>query len=704
VSTEQSFTGTEDDDDFTGTSGNDNFNMRQGGSDDVNGAGGDDHFFFGIALSSQDKVDGGSGADTVEIEGDDRAPGGIYTVLFQANSIKNVETLQLNGGEDFSAYQIALNDANIDSGDTLTVRTDIPGMTQDIFLDADFETDGHVNFFGGNGNDNILMGANFEVTDQLNGGGGTNFLTLHGDYADGLELNATSIVNFFEIAVVPNFDYAITTDDATCANNRTLIVNGVDLKSGDTLFVDASAETNGRIVVTGGAGNDTVILGNAVAQLAQADFTKGGNDTGTGGVGNDLFAMGGALNAGDRIDGGAGDDTLDLEGDYDSFLTLSAATIKNIETIALHAGGTYKLKLDDGNVAAGETLLVDGSELGASDEFRFTGTPEIDGILHVVGGAGADVISSGRGADTITLDRGGNDTADGGRGNDTFALGAALTSADKIDGALGADTVQLAGDYSAGVTFGATTMVNVDTLILGAGFDYKLTLNNATVAAGKTLAVDASGLDGSSALTFTGSAENDGRFDIAGGAGGDTVTGGQLDDLIDGGAGNDTLNGVAGDDRIEGGAGDDTLVGASGNDVLIGGAGKDRLEGGAAADDFKYGDVSESTGGIHDTLVGFDANVDDIDLAIAVTGIDAAVTEGELKPGKFNNTMANILGADALAPNHAVLVTPDEGALAGVTFLVVDINGEAGYQADADLVLRLENPANLGNLDLADFI
>ncbi|HUO97234.1 MAG TPA: bluetail domain-containing putative surface protein, partial [Rhizomicrobium sp.] len=56
-----------------------------------------------------------------------------------------------------------------------------------------------------------------------------------------------------------------------------------------------------------------------------------------------------------------------------------------------------------------------------------------------------------------------------------------------------------------------------------------------------------------------------------------------------------------------------------------------------------------------------------------------------------------------LLSHHAVLFTPDAGALAGQQFLVIDTNGVAGYQAGADLVIRLVNPSNTGALGLGTF-
>ncbi len=55
-----------------------------------------------------------------------------------------------------------------------------------------------------------------------------------------------------------------------------------------------------------------------------------------------------------------------------------------------------------------------------------------------------------------------------------------------------------------------------------------------------------------------------------------------------------------------------------------------------------------------------------------------------------------------LGAHHAVLFSVNAGTLHGQVFLIVDLNGTAGYQAGADLVLHLTNPT--GTLGAADFV
>jgi Ca2+-binding RTX toxin-like protein len=193
------------------------------------------------------------------------------------------------------------------------------------------------------------------------------------------------------------------------------------------------------------------------------------------------------------------------------------------------------------------------------------------------------------------------------------------------------------------------------------GSSYALGSADSNVAAGHTLTVDGMPLGAGDSLDFDGSAETDGRFVLQGGMGAD---------------------------HLRGGAGDDTLYGWGGADMLAGGGGADR---------FLYSGVSDSTGAHYDTIVDFHFGEDVIDLPVTVTALDQAVGHGSLSTVSFDADLSAALGASALGAGHAVLFTADQGELSGQTFLVVDANGQAGYQAGEDYVIHLANqpPADL---------
>ncbi len=172
------------------------------------------------------------------------------------------------------------------------------------------------------------------------------------------------------------------------------------------------------------------------------------------------------------------------------------------------------------------------------------------------------------------------------------------------------------------------------------------------------------------------------------------------------GTGADIYNGVRGDilGLVNGGGGADTLKAGDSGETLKGGAAADLLWSGAGGDMFVYGAVGESTGTKYDTITGFDADSDQFDLNVAVKAVNAAVSSGMLRPGShFNADLAAAIGTAALKAHDAVLFTAGAGTLKGHTFLIVDANGTAGYQANSDYVIELRHAHNLGDLGAGTF-
>jgi Ca2+-binding RTX toxin-like protein len=192
---------------------------------------------------------------------------------------------------------------------------------------------------------------------------------------------------------------------------------------------------------------------------------------------------------------------------------------------------------------------------------------------------------------------------------------------------------------------------------------------------------------------------------LNGGLGSDIVNGDDGNDTLNGGNGDDTLNGGADKDRLNGNPGNDHLNGGDGNDLLDGGAGADVMDGGAGRDRFHYGPKGgpeASTGTSYDTIVNFDASEDKIGFHFTVNQVNA-VGSGHLSDATFETDLANAVGSGQMSANQAALFNPDSGDHSGETFLVVDQNGTAGYQAGEDYVIRLDSALNMQDFGTGSF-
>lgn len=180
---------------------------------------------------------------------------------------------------------------------------------------------------------------------------------------------------------------------------------------------------------------------------------------------------------------------------------------------------------------------------------------------------------------------------------------------------------------------------------------------------------------------------------------------------------------LVGDADIDGsganGTYDEALVGNSGRNRLTGGLGDDQLYGGGGADTLDltgpFGDfagaerlfylaAAESTGVGFDTIIGFDFADDKIDVTgIAMDGVAPTFQGDVIKGGSLSrDTFNQDLGAavdNDLSAGEAVIFVADAGDFAGQTFLVIDFNGQAGYQAGGDLVMRLQDSTVPTNSD-----
>ena len=413
-------------------------------------------------------------------------------------------------------------------------------------------------------------------------------------------------------------------------------------------------------VITGTSGDDNFTM------------IQGGDDTVSGGAGNDTFYYGASFNGHDSIDGGTGNDLLDLDGDYSGGVTFGT-NVASVETLYLSAGHDYNLT--DTFLASRSTLTVNASSVTAGNYVHFDGSA-VSGRLTITGGAGSDTLLGGHGGDTINggagadqiLPGSGTNMVNGGDGNDTIIFGASdvFATNDTINGGAGVDELQITGDYTTPMVFTASTVTNIEDIhVSGGSFD--ITLNDGNVANGSYMDISGYGMTASQTLTVRGGTETGAILGLGGGDG---------NDLLIAGAGNDWLGGERG------------------ADVLTGGAGYDIFS--------EEGGVLDSTSTTFDHVTDFNAAQDVFQLPETVTGVNATVLGGALSLPTFDSQLAAAIGATKLGAYHAVLFEPTSGDMNGHTFLVIDANGVAGYQASQDYVIDVSGMT--GTLTAANFV
>lgn len=229
------------------------------------------------------------------------------------------------------------------------------------------------------------------------------------------------------------FDWLVSADKAAAtgaANSEATDSFAYGLSGGGSAIVAVTVTGKDGVddKLMGGGGDDRI---EGTAYKDYFDLSNGGTDQVSGGTGNDAIFAGATFDASDRIDGGSGtDDQLGLRGDYSSQHVLDAQSMQNINSLILisaqdgrfGSGGAafgYDFKLHDGNVAAGELLVINGNTLRADEWMLIDGSGESDGRFRFVAGAGNDTLVGGAGNDEF-YGRAGADVLTGGGGDDRF--------------------------------------------------------------------------------------------------------------------------------------------------------------------------------------------------------------------------------------------------------------------------------------------
>ena len=546
--------------------------------------------------------------------------------------------------------------------------TDLVQSSVTYALGADLENltltgSGAINV-AGNTLDNVLTGNSANNT--LTGGAGNDTLDggLGNDTMVGGTGNDTYIVNVASDVVTELANEG--TDTVQSSATLTLAANVENLVLTGTAAINATGNALDNVlagnsaanILTGGAGNDTYVVGtgDTVTEAASAGTdtvlsavtsTLGTNLenltlTGTAAVnatGNTQNNVITGNSAANTLNGGTGADTMLGGAGNDTYV------VDNVADVVTEAAGE------------GTDLVQSGVTytLAANVErLTLTGTTAISGTGNTL-----DNLLTGNSANNTLTGGAGNDTIDGGTGNDTMVGGA------------GNDVyvVNIATDIVTELaTEGTDTVQSAVTLTLGNNVE-NLTLTGTTAINGMGNALDNVLAGNSANNTLTGAAGND---TLDGGLGNDTMLGGLGNDTFVVNVSTDTVteNANEGTDTVQSAVawtlGNNlenlTLTGTSAingtgntlNNVLLGNIGANTLTGGAGDDTYDgaagndvYSDTSTTSNDTYrfgigsglDTLTDAGGTLDHVDLFAGITAAQLRFTRN------VNNLELTITGA-----------------------------------------------------------
>jgi Ca2+-binding RTX toxin-like protein len=617
-------TGTSGDDHIIGLALSDSlFGLE--GSDTLEGGDGSDWLDDGagndLALGGEgaDIFDNKDGSDTLDGGGDDD----LFMVSRGSGQADVVSLIGGTGKDDFELYSIGPSDFIVDAGDgddfiridtykgnhrlTLGSGIDTVAVVSPLFF-ADFLSTTITDFTPGAGGDRldfsdffarslsgwdgnqnpfalgfvrlVQSGADAVLEIDQDGGGNSyvEYIRLEGISAASLTWH--NLDGFPADGSVP----PSLTIDGTAAADRIFGAAGDDFLSGyagdDDIQGGAGADTisgddgNDRIygeggndIIEGGAGGDQlydgagddIVRGGADGDVFQSQ--ESGNDLLEGGGGGDYFDVRRRSDYQVTVDGGDGDDTLNITTySRDNLFTLIGGAGNDLLNI-MSMAGTAQISLGAGadviNLTWSDYSLADTGLLIVSDFETGDGGDRLDFDQWLASTFNWDQVSNPFKTGQLRLVQSGADTllqADRDGGNDSWRTVVKFTGRDAT-------------------TF---TPFNLDGFAADGSDPVGVTLIGS--AATETL----TGTNGADRIEGRGGADT-----LQGLGGADLIIGGDQNDWLQGGTGDDRLEGGAGSDIIDGGPGDDLVYAGEGNDLVYVNAGADTVWGGAGNDELR---------------------------------------------------------------------------------------------------------------------
>src|SRR6202012_897563 len=109
--------------------------------------------------------------------------------------------------------------------------------------------------------DTFVMGATWDTGDIIDGGSGTDTISLDGDYSAGVNVALTMISHVEVLSLGAGFSYNFTFANNDVGPGLSLTIDGSALGPSDSLTVNAFHDTDSIYIVKGGAGSDNIETG-----------------------------------------------------------------------------------------------------------------------------------------------------------------------------------------------------------------------------------------------------------------------------------------------------------------------------------------------------------------------------------------------------------------------------------------------------------
>ncbi|HWU69993.1 MAG TPA: autotransporter outer membrane beta-barrel domain-containing protein, partial [Pseudoxanthomonas sp.] len=571
---------------------------------------GDDSFVVHDGTVVVGTVDGGAGLDTrvydinatadlgalVNFEGVTKTGTGTLNINGPAaTELQSVDVLggTLNIGPDGSVVATAGGtlDTVVGSGATLNVDGSFGCGDGDdsLSVSGTVSGSGTVDLCGGE--DTLTLNDGAVLATTISGGGHGSGDTVVLNNASALSFDGGNVVNFEKLQKDNTGEATLTGTQSfsggTTVNNGVLTVAGsletptVVLADDTVLNVDGTLRGNGGgyAAIAGSAGANTVNVTAGALMQAGGDLGDGNDvldvagtlDTDGGtlalGAGDDMFVVHDTTAMLGTVDGGAGNDMLNVN--VGTANTVPLGSLLGFESLGKSGDGTLQINgpsnfidvavqagvLDvtaGGSIAAQNTTLASGATLQVDGAYTGTGGNDTLTVAGTVTGSGT--VGLGDGNDTFTIQDGADlsgllTPVDGGAGTDTFV--ADLAGEATLGGAINFETLAKTNTgtlHVDGPAPSAFATVTVDDGTLDIGVDGSLEgVQSAYLAMGTMLNVDGlfAGSDGDDVIEVAGTVTGSGT--VALGDGDDRLVLmegadlGGLANAVDGGAGTDTI-------------------------------------------------------------------------------------------------------------------------------------------------------------------